>query len=223
MLFLFMQRYLIEIVIHSLKPNDVCLFDDVTNVQTKKFFIFFCYEVLITFRISNTFQSITSYMCNSARKYQTNFLFSKIRSRIDLSYHDVSSMNNTRDAISWTVRSKNTCFPGVVCYCWCMTQQLEKYGKFIALKLSLCLLPTQSGRHVITYMYYILYMLRTLFYCRSVPEYERHHSKHIITSRAIAFERQATYTHLKNSERLLTRWRKQYHSAIAACSGVLWP
>ena len=33
------KRYLIEIVIHSLKPNDVCLFNNVTNVQ-KKIFIY---------------------------------------------------------------------------------------------------------------------------------------------------------------------------------------
>ena len=45
--------------------------------------------------------------------------------------------------------SNSTCFLGVVCYCLCMTQQLEKYIEFIALKFSLGLLPTQSGKHVI--------------------------------------------------------------------------
>ena len=36
----------------------------------------------------------------SMRTYQTNVVFVKTRLCIDLSYHGVSSMNTTRDAIS---------------------------------------------------------------------------------------------------------------------------
>ena len=42
------KRYLIEMVIHSLKPNDVWLFNDVTNVQTKKYFIFLLWSINLT-------------------------------------------------------------------------------------------------------------------------------------------------------------------------------